>query len=127
MKRGSVDLLLSQYRPVSQLRVPVTTVERARVPAVDAHAHLGRRLADDGGWAVRHPGRVLSGPTRSRRTPDVHRIHFRFTETADEAFARSLEDPPLMGRWTISGLDLPEEALGQVYAGNALKLVPRLA
>ncbi|MDP9864471.1 MULTISPECIES: hypothetical protein [Streptosporangium] len=47
------DLPLSRYRPVSQLRVPVHHVDRARLPAVDAHIHLGRWLTEDGDWMVK--------------------------------------------------------------------------
>ena len=32
-----------------------------------------------------------------------------------------------MGRWAISGLDLPDDVLRQVYVENALRIVPGLA
>jgi hypothetical protein len=32
-----------------------------------------------------------------------------------------------MGRWMISGVDLPGDVLQQVYAANAARLVPSLA
>ncbi|MFH8838073.1 amidohydrolase family protein [Streptomyces sp. NPDC017868] len=48
---------LGSYAPRSRLRVPTTRVERARVPAVDAHAHLGRWLT--GGWAVPDPRELV--------------------------------------------------------------------
>jgi predicted TIM-barrel fold metal-dependent hydrolase len=35
------DLRLRDYRPVSRLRVPAHEVPRPRVPAIDAHNHLG--------------------------------------------------------------------------------------
>jgi predicted TIM-barrel fold metal-dependent hydrolase len=44
-------LPLAQYRPYSRLRLPQTTVTHASVPAVDAHAHLGRWLTGER-WAV---------------------------------------------------------------------------
>jgi hypothetical protein len=31
-----------------------------------------------------------------------------------------------MGRWAISGLELPDDVLRTVYADNALRLVPGL-
>lgn len=46
------DLRLIDWRPVSQLRAAASAVERALVPAVDIHNHLGRWLSDDGGWMV---------------------------------------------------------------------------
>lgn len=48
---------LGDYAPRSRLRVPVTRVERALVPAIDAHAHLGRWLT--GGWAVPDPREMV--------------------------------------------------------------------
>jgi hypothetical protein len=56
----------------------------------------------------------------------MYRRHFRFLETADEAFAHDGEDPSPAGRWTISGTDLPDDALRAVYSGNAARLLPRL-
>jgi hypothetical protein len=32
-----------------------------------------------------------------------------------------------MGRWTIAGVDLPDDVLAKVYARNALRLIPSLA
>ncbi|GAA2304620.1 amidohydrolase family protein [Nonomuraea roseoviolacea subsp. roseoviolacea] len=90
-------------------------------------AELGRQPRATRALMLRHPGRVLFGTDEIPPDPDVYRIHFRFMETDDEAFAHSLEDPPLMGRWTISGLGLPDDVLERVYAANALALVPRLA
>ncbi|MEU4697959.1 amidohydrolase family protein [Nonomuraea dietziae] len=90
-------------------------------------AELGRAPRAARELLLRHPGRVLFGTDEIPPDPEVYRIHFRFMESADEAFAHSTQDPPLMGRWTISGLDLPDDVLARVYAGNALALVPRLA
>ncbi|MBN6052882.1 amidohydrolase family protein, partial [Nonomuraea sp. RK-328] len=90
-------------------------------------AELGRQPRATRALMLRHPGRVLFGTDEIPPHPDVYRIHFRFLETDDEAFAHSLDDPPLMGRWTISGLDLPDDVLDRVYAANALALVPSLA
>ena len=46
------DILLRDYHPQSRLEVEEHRVERARIPAVDAHNHLGRWLSEDGGWVV---------------------------------------------------------------------------
>lgn len=54
------DLPLRAYLPRSQLRTPVTIVERAAVPAVDAHNHLGRWLSADGDWMVPDVGRLVA-------------------------------------------------------------------
>ncbi|MFD9950399.1 amidohydrolase family protein [Nonomuraea sp. NPDC059023] len=90
-------------------------------------AELGRAPRAARELIMRHPGRVLFGTDDLPPDPETYRIHFRFLETADEAFAHSTEDPPLMGRWTISGLDLPNDVLAKVYAENVRALVPRLA
>lgn len=44
------DIRLRDYAPVPALRRPETAVERARVPAVDIHNHLGRWLTGNGAW-----------------------------------------------------------------------------
>jgi hypothetical protein len=54
------------------------------------------------------------------------RIYLRLLQTADEAFPYSTAAVPPAGRWTISGLDLDEDSLRAVYAGNARRLVPGL-
>jgi predicted TIM-barrel fold metal-dependent hydrolase len=44
------ELRLCDYAPRPRLALPVTEVDRSRVPCIDAHTHLGRWLT--GGWAV---------------------------------------------------------------------------
>ncbi len=54
------DLPLREYAPRARLRVPEHHVPRARFPAIDAHNHLGRWLADDGRWSAPDVGRLLA-------------------------------------------------------------------
>jgi predicted TIM-barrel fold metal-dependent hydrolase len=54
------DLRLRDYRPRSCLRVPQAHVPRARVPAIDAHNHLGRWLTGDRSWAAPAVGALLA-------------------------------------------------------------------
>jgi predicted TIM-barrel fold metal-dependent hydrolase len=58
------DILLHDFRPRPALRVPETRLPRPRVPAIDAHNHLGRWLShwvrDDGDWVVPDVGALLS-------------------------------------------------------------------
>ena len=82
---------------------------------------IGRELV------LRHPDRVLFGCDEIPHTGASYPRHFRFLETDDEHFAHSDDDPPLMGRWAISGIDLPDDALRAVYGENAARLVPQLA
>jgi predicted TIM-barrel fold metal-dependent hydrolase len=73
-----------------------------------------------------HPDRVLFGIDEFPPEPENYAIYLRFLETADEHFPHSTEDIPLMGRWAVSGLDLPDDVLEKVYATNALRLIPGL-
>jgi predicted TIM-barrel fold metal-dependent hydrolase len=98
------------------------------------HVDLGGRVAELGRQPraareliVGHPDRVLFGIDEFPPAPQNYAIYFRFLETADEHFPHSTEEIPLMGRWAVSGLDLPEDVLRKVYADNALRLVPALA
>jgi predicted TIM-barrel fold metal-dependent hydrolase len=49
---GDDRLTLDEFRPRQELRVPETRVPRPRVPAIDAHNHLGSAFGGD--WATRH-------------------------------------------------------------------------
>jgi hypothetical protein len=90
-------------------------------------AQLGRQPRAMRELCLAHPDRVLFGADEVPPTGKSYPTHFRFLETADEQFPHSDEVPPLMGRWAISGLDLPDEVLRQIYAENAWRLIPRLA
>jgi predicted TIM-barrel fold metal-dependent hydrolase len=89
-------------------------------------AELGRQPRAARELVVGHPDRVLFGIDEFPPARENYEIYFRFLETADEQFPHSTEEVPLMGRWTISGLDLPDDVLRKVYADNALRLVPGL-
>ncbi len=93
----------------------------ARIPELGRQPRAARRLV------VRHPSRVLFGTDEFPPSADIYAIHFRFLETEDESFAYSPEPVPPQGRWAISGLDLPAEALRAVYVGNGLRLIPGIA
>ena len=90
-------------------------------------SQLGRQPRATRELVLRHPDRVLFGCDEIPHSGAGYPRHFRFLETADEHFAHSDDDPPLSGRWAISGIDLPDDALRAVYGGNAARLVPRLA
>jgi hypothetical protein len=53
-----------------------------------------------------------------------YRRYLRFLATDDECFPYSDSNPPGVGRWTISAIDLPDEVLAQVIAGNARRIIP---
>ncbi len=83
-------------------------------------AELGRQPRRFRRLLERHPDRVLFGTDIYPATPEQFRLHFRFLETDDEAFAYAPEEPvPPQGRWTVSALGLPSELLERVYRANA--------
>jgi predicted TIM-barrel fold metal-dependent hydrolase len=90
-------------------------------------AELGRQPRATRALIERHPDRVLFGTDVFPPSATEYAIHFRFLESEDEHFAYSTDEPPVQGRWAISGLGLGEETLVAVYAGNALRLLPGLA
>ena len=57
-------LPLAGWRPRQQLRAAETVVERAAVPAIDVHNHLGRWLTPGdwpaGGWMIDDPGALVA-------------------------------------------------------------------
>ncbi len=89
-------------------------------------AQLGRQPRATRDLILRHPDRVLFGSDEIPHTGASYPTHFRFLETEDESFPHSDEDPPMLGRWMISGLGLPEAVLAAVYGGNARRLLPSL-
>ncbi len=50
---------LARYAPQSTLSLPAHRVQRASVPAVDAHNHLGRWLHPNQGWMAPDVGQLL--------------------------------------------------------------------
>jgi hypothetical protein len=89
-------------------------------------AELGRQPRAARALIVSHADRVLFGIDEFPPARENYEIYFRLLETTDEHFPHSTEEVPSMGRWAISGLDLPEDVLRKVYSDNALRLVPCL-
>jgi predicted TIM-barrel fold metal-dependent hydrolase len=85
-------------------------------------SELGRQPYSARKFFLRFADRILFG---ADLVPEVemYRLYYRFLETADEYF-----DYPThasrQGRWSIYGLDLPEDVLRKVYRENALRLLP---
>ena len=111
-------------------------VDRMLTTYPNAHADLAARIAELGrvpraasDLIVHHADRILLGTDAFPPDAAVYAIHRRFLQTADEAFAYDADpdEPPSQGRWTVSGLDLPDDVLAAVCAGNARRLIPRLA
>jgi predicted TIM-barrel fold metal-dependent hydrolase len=89
-------------------------------------AELGRQPRATRRLILEHPDRVLFGIDEFPPALENYAIYLRFLETADEQFRHSTEEIPLMGRWSISGLELPDDVLRKVYSENAVRLVPGL-
>lgn len=89
-------------------------------------AELGRQPRAARELILRHPDRVLFGTDAFPPSRAEYAVHYRFLETADEYFAHHIAEPPLMGRWMIYGLDLPDDVLRQVYEANTARLIPAL-
>jgi predicted TIM-barrel fold metal-dependent hydrolase len=92
----------------------------ARMPELGRQPRAARALF------LRHRDRILFGTDLFPPEREIYAIHFRSLETADEHFAYSVDDPPPEGRWAISGLDLPDGVLRDVYGENARRLIPGL-
>ncbi|TBN58623.1 amidohydrolase [Glaciihabitans arcticus] len=87
-------------------------------------AELGRQPRRFRQLLERFPDRVLFGTDIYPASPEQFRLHFRFLETADEAFEYAPGDPiPPQGRWTVSALHLDEPTLEAVYRGNARRVL----
>lgn len=104
----------------------------ARIP------EIGRKPKATRAVILAHPDRVLfgtdlelapgelvlgAGPSSGHTRDEVERFFtssYRFFETADARFAHPT---PIQGRWTIDGIDLPEDVLEKVYHRNAERLL----
>ncbi|MGY1716362.1 amidohydrolase family protein [Geodermatophilus sp. SYSU D01106] len=89
-------------------------------------AELGRQPRAARTLLTQYADRVLWGTDSFPFDAAEYRIWFRLLETADEHFPYSTAPVPPQGRWAVSGLDLPEDVLAQVYAGNARRIIPAL-
>jgi predicted TIM-barrel fold metal-dependent hydrolase len=91
----------------------------ARIGELGRQPRAARRLL------LRHPDRVLFGTDAFPPQRAMYERHFRFLETDDEYFPYGTDpdDPHPQGRWRISALDLPDDVLRAVYAGNARRIL----
>jgi predicted TIM-barrel fold metal-dependent hydrolase len=87
---------------------------------------LGRQPRAAAEFMTRHADRVLFGTDVF--PPDAVRYarYFRFLETADEYFPYDPDDAGRSGRWRMSAVALPDDALRAVYRDNARRLLPAL-
>jgi predicted TIM-barrel fold metal-dependent hydrolase len=89
-------------------------------------ADLGRQPRTTRRLIMGYPTRVLFGTDAFPPKHQAYAPYYRFLETDDEYFPYSHSNPPGSGRWTISGVYLPEDVLVNVYGGNARRIIPAL-
>ncbi len=87
-------------------------------------SELGRQPYSARKFFLRYADRILFG-TDLVPEVEMYRLYYRFLETADEYFEYPTHASG-QGRWSIYGMDLPEEVLRKVYRENALRLLPHL-
>ena len=100
----SDDLLLSDFRPRSALRVPVSDVRRPRYPAIDAHNHLGVPFGGD--WSRRPVDELL-------RTLDASGVETLVDLDGGQGEALTAE----IERWRAADADRVIVFAGLDYAG----------
>ena len=84
-------------------------------------AELGRQPRTARAFLIRHQDRVLMG--KDAYEPSEYAVYFRTLETADEYFDYYRRRH---AHWKLYGLDLPDEVLRKIYAGNARAIIPGL-
>jgi predicted TIM-barrel fold metal-dependent hydrolase len=82
-------------------------------------AELGRQPRRTRDLFMKYQDRVMFG-TDNGVTEEMYRNNFRWLETSDEYFP--YWGSPGQGRFTISGLGLPDEVLEKIYHKNAERL-----
>jgi predicted TIM-barrel fold metal-dependent hydrolase len=97
-----------------------------RVDIAARIAELGRQPRRTRALIEHHPDRVLLGTDCAPPEAADYELYLRFLASSDEAFAYSTEQPPPTGRWTISGLGLPDDLAAKVEGDNARAFVPAL-
>ena len=85
---------------------------------------LGRQPYSARKFFLKYADRILFG-TDLLPSEEMYRLYYRFLETDDEYFEYP-SHASRQGRWNIYGVFLPDEVLGKIYRGNALKLMPHL-
>ncbi|MHB1699376.1 MAG: amidohydrolase family protein [Acidobacteriaceae bacterium] len=86
-------------------------------------AELGRQPYTSREFFLRFADRILFG-TDLVPEIDMYRLYFRFLETADEYFDYP-SHASRQGRWSIYGINLPDDVLKKIYRDNAIRLLAR--
>jgi len=107
-------LLLKDFRPRSIYNIPQTTVEKARYPAIDMHAHPSY---------AKTPEQVARWVRIMNEAGIEKAIILTYTTGAefDAICARYGKYPDRFELWY--GLDLKDGILRKIYRDNALKII----
>lgn len=89
-------------------------------------SELGRQPFTARRFLIRYSNRIVFATDTINGTHGMYPIFYRFFETEDEYFDYS-PIPGEQGRWKIYGVNLPDEALKDIYYRTARSLVPSLA
>jgi predicted TIM-barrel fold metal-dependent hydrolase len=85
-------------------------------------SELGRQPYSSRRFFTQYADRILFGLDMGPEV-DAYRLYYRFLETDDEYFNYGLSDVPGQGRWSIYGLNLPDDILEKVYFRNAERVL----
>ena len=87
---------------------------------------IGRNRDKARKFMLDYQDRIIFG-TDMPASPEVYDAYFRFLESDEENLASPDYDGTFERiRWTVSGLDLPDETLKKIYHENILRLIPSL-
>jgi predicted TIM-barrel fold metal-dependent hydrolase len=84
-------------------------------------SELGRQPYTARRFLIDYADRILFGIDAGAHL-ETYRIYYRFLETDDEYFNYGTSRIPGQGRWSIYGLNLPDDVLKKVYHGNAERI-----
>jgi hypothetical protein len=91
-------------------------------PASQA-ARYGRQPYAAKKFFERYARRITFGLDVTPPTAEEYAPYFRFLETSDEYFNYAATTIPGQGRWHIYGIHLDDEALYEIYAGTAQRVI----
>lgn len=85
-------------------------------------SELGRQPYTARRFFLNYSDRILFGTDAGPSLPTYH-TYYRFLESEDDYFDYDNNAIPGQGRWSIYGLNLPDEVLEKVYRRNAIRVL----
>jgi predicted TIM-barrel fold metal-dependent hydrolase len=112
------DLRLRDYLPHSRVRTSRSVVERAAVPCIDAHNHLGTWLSDDDSWLAPDVDALIA-MMRQRNVRHIVNLDGRWGDELDANLSRYDDRYPELFS-TFAQADFELLALPAAEVGDAL-------